>query len=1055
MMEFLAYEDGTLRDERYRNVDAAEETLVKPKKAYHCESKRAASSLQSIEDVAQHDGFLGFIPSPKTVYFENFSVGTTYTMTVLLTNCANRSISFRVLPISIKYRDLLYIEYVPPPKISTGLSWKVQVKFTPEENVDLETAIGFRTEDGIFFVPVKAFRKRSCVSVVPECLDFGVVTFGEKSTKVLTLRNDGALAAKVFISGSLRKWTEVFHKDLQNGIDTPVLSITPVAYQLLVNPFSTCRLELTFSPNEEIRMDEEIELRYDSEGTTHIKSVSVKGSGGSLPVYISSASEIDFRWCFYENTYCEKILITNATNVSVTVVPEISPSLLSSVFFSPENACVQANDTFELYILFKPSRGLNSHVFSVIKMTVSGQASPISVALKAQLTERGFTLEPNKLNYGTSGMKEEIILPLKIRNLSDLPQTLGFLKLPENVHIKPFQTLTLLPKELFELKVGVLPPTLGHYTQVIKMTNEYGDSRSVQLTGCGRKNGMRFLRPCLSLPACPLGAEMNCTTVLENTGSTPQSFRLSLPNDILRVSPSSGVLSPGKSISIVVLFRPPEPQPAPVVVEENISRPSGKSSSKKRKERDNPNAVTGVRDQDPASVDALYKDWESNSVGEEWSRHSTFFVKCTSNTDREKFLILLQVNCTVVKPKLVARYLSRVVPKMVVRKELPKRNSKKSPPLRNIIEETPLVETSVIGTQLDIEFGEVPLKQISEKTCVLQYNGESFINLHVRPIDTLSPFRIAKLPPVKLSQDEECTMSIRFIPTEYGNFRDIMTIASTAANDITLVLSGICRPADLLIARESNIAGDRPQSIEQFLFDTVLVGQESSHSLYVHNLASLPVNVTAKLLSPAGEEPKWPEAYSFIIESDQFTIPANCKVSTRLIFCPRVVGNLCVCLHLSAGAYHHTILLQGRASAKSVFFTFPEQITQLTEPSSLLCTGLQSDVFPVEGPSAAYPIQVLCAPEETKTIIVGGVKQGANFECTVTGWSDSYLENGWKLDPMKVTVPSGGQVVFSLTYNPKRELGDVSFCTFSLITKSSEALAETQCHVRCTGTMKL
>ncbi|ESL09676.1 hypothetical protein TRSC58_02600 [Trypanosoma rangeli SC58] len=1053
-MEFLAYEDGTLRDERYRNLDVAEEPLCKPKKIYHQESKLTVSGLHNVEEVAPQNGVLGFICSPKSVYFENFTVGATYTVVVSLTNCTNRPVSFRVLPISMKYRDVLRIDYVPPPKISTGLSWKVRVIFTPEENEDLETAIGFRTEDGFFFVPVKAYRKRSCISVDPECLDFGVVVFGEKSTRVLTLRNDGALAAKVFISGSLRKWTEVFHKDLQSDNYIPVLSITPVAYQLLVNPLSVCHLEVTFFPNEEITIDETIELRYDSDGRTHIKSISVKGSGGSLPVYISSASEIDFNWCFYENTYCEKIVITNATNVSVTVVPEISTTLASSVIFSPETACIQANGTFDLYILFTPSRGMTPQVFSVIKMAVSGQASPISVTLKAQLTERGFALETNKLNFGTSGMREEIILPLKIRNNSDLPQRLGFLKLPENVHIKPFQTLTLLPKEVFELKVGVLPPTLGHYTQVIKITNEYGDSRSVQLTGCGRKSSLRFLRPCLSLPTCPLGGEMSCTTLLENIGSAPQSFCLSLPSNALRVSPSSGVISPGKTIAIVVIFRPPEPHPVPVAIEENVSRSIVKGSLKKRKERESFNAVAEVVDQDLVSLDTLYMDWESNSIGEEWSRTSTFFVKCTGNTDREKFFILLQVNCTVVKPKLVARRLSRIVPKLVVQKESSKRVSKKSFLLKNIIEEPPFVGVSASGTCLDIEFGEVPLKQLSEKTCCLQYIGKSFINLQIRPVNTLSPFHIVKLPPVKLSQNEECAMGIRFIPTEYGNFRDTITITSPAANDITLYLSGVCRPANLLITRESNISGDRPQSIDQFLFDTVLAGQENCQSLYLHNLTSLPVKVTAKLCSPEGEELKWPEAHSFIIESDQFAIPANCKVNTRLIFCPRVVGALCASLHLNAGVYHHTVLLKGRASAKSVFFTFPEQTTQMAENSSVLCTGLQSDMFPDEGSYAAYPIQILCAPEERKTIIVGGVKQGAHFECTVTGWSESYLENGWKLDPMKVNVPSGGQATFVLSYNPKREIGDVSFCTFSFVTKSSEALAETNCHVRCTGTMK-
>ncbi|PBJ70310.1 hypothetical protein BCY84_18731 [Trypanosoma cruzi cruzi] len=1053
-MEFLAYEDGTLRSEFYRTSDAVEEPNFNPRKVYHQESKASRLVLNGAQEFTGQEGTLGFIHSPKSVLFDNFTVGETYTMVMVLTNCANRSKTFRVLPIPIKYRDVLRVEYAPPPRIPTGLSSKVRVIFTPEENIDFETAVGFRTEEGVFFVPVKAYRKRSCVSVDPECLDFGVVIFGEKSTRVLTLRNDGALAAKVFISGSFRKWMEVFDKDPQNDQESLVLSIKPVANQLLVNPFSTCRLEVTFSPHQEINIDDEIELRYDSDGKEHIQRVPVKGFGGSLPVYVSSASIIDFGWCFYENRYCEKILITNATNVSVNVVPEIPPTLASSMIFSPETACIQANSTFDLYFLFTPFRGMESNICSAIKMVVSGQTSPIAVTLKAQITERGFSLEPKKLEYGTSNMNEEIILPLKIRNNSDLPQTVGFLKLPVNVHVTPFQTIILLPKEVFEVKVGVRPPTLGQYTQMIKMTNEYGDSQSVQITGYGNKNVVRFLKPCFSFPACPFGGETTCTNVLENRGSVPCGFRLISPTDVLRVYPSSGVLYPGKTIPIVLIFRPPEPQQIIVTVEENVSRPGGKGALKKRKERENLNATTGVLDQEVVSLDTLYKDWESNGIDEEWSRHCTFLVKCLSNMETEKFLNLLQVNCTVVKPTLIARYLSRSLQKIVVQKVSSKRNSKKSPPLVNLTEETSVVEMSGGGTHLDIDFGEVPLKHLSEKTCLLQYNGERSISLQVRPVNTLSPFRIVKLPPAKLSQKEECTMGIRFHPTEYGNFRDTINIASVGANDIALSLSGICRPADLLITLSSDITGDRFNSIDHFSFDTVLVGQEIRQSLYIHNLGSLTVEVTAKLLSAEGKELKWPESHSFIIESDRFTITGNCKVSIMSIFCPRVAGTLSAFLQLSAGAFHHTILLKGRASEKLVFYTFPEQSAQMTE-TSFVCTGLQPEVFPPEGSSPAYPFQILCVAGETKTITVGCVKLGASFECIVCGWSESYHENGWKLEPIKVNVPSGSNVLFTLNYNPKREIGDVSFCTFSFITKSSQPLAETKCHVRCTGTMKV
>ncbi|KEG15106.1 hypothetical protein DQ04_00191300, partial [Trypanosoma grayi] len=965
-MEFLAFEDGTLRDERYRHTELIEEPFQKTRKVYLQQPNATHSSLADFQDTAPSNGVTTFSHNPKSLVFENFIVNETYTMVLTLINCTNRSTTFRALPISPKYRDVLRAEYSPPPKLSPGLSWKVKIIFTPVENVDVETAVAFRTEEGILFVPVKALHRRSVLSFSPENLDFGVVVFGEKVSRVLTLRNDGALPAKVFISGSLRRWMEVLHKDLQSGKEAPVVSVKPVTYQMVVNPFSSCTLEVTFSPHQDTTIDDDIELRYESEDITCVRKIPVKGFGGSLPVYVSSSPEIDFRWCFYENTYCDKITITNATNVSVTVVPEIPPMIASSLSFSPANVCVQANDTFDVYVFFTPRRGLETVISTLVKLIVSGQASPISVTLKASLTERGFTVEPSKLDYGVSGPDEEIIFPLKVKNLSSLPQTLGFLKLPENVRIVPFQTITLLPKEIVEFKVGVRPPTLGQYTQVVKVTNEYGDYRTLQLTGCGRKYSMQFSKPCVSLSSCPTNAETSCTTVLQNRGSTPQKFCLNSTTSLLRVSPSSGVLYPGEAVPVVVIFEPPSNQPIEPVVEEIVARPVARFSTKKGKEREG----QMVLEKNLGNIDDLYKEWESNSPEEEWSRHRTFFIKCTCGTESYMEMFFLQVNCTVIKPTLLARFLSRVDHKVLTKNESTKRNLKKNVPVQPVMEQAPLVEVSPSGTHLTIEFGEVPLKHYSEKAVFLQYNGEKAISLRIRPTDTLSPFRIVKLPPAILSQNEECAMGIRFLPTEYGLYKDHITIASTEANDIILSFSGVCRPADLLISRDRDVAEGRMHSIERLVFESVEVGHEAREQMFFHNLSSLPIEVHAKFVTEEGEKPEWPEAQSFVIECDQFTIPGNCKMSTNLLFCPQAVGIFRLSLHVSAGAYEHTILVEGRACDKFVFFTFPDQ-SQLTETRRVRYPSVHQDVFPTDGLSALCPVQFHCITGETKTITVG------------------------------------------------------------------------------------
>nr|CCC94383.1 conserved hypothetical protein [Trypanosoma congolense IL3000] len=1043
-MEFIAYDDGVLRDKRYRSVDVVEEPLQKNLKGIR-RQRKLDYGLSLVHQPEQPKGEGLFTVDPRIVEFRDVCVGEKCTKAITLTNCTNKSRTFRVLPISPMFSRVLRLQYDLPPKLPPGLSWSINVVFTPLKEDDMETVIAFRTEDGVFLVPVRFFRKRVALSISPERLDFGCVVFGEKVTKRITLKNDGGLNAGVFVSGSLREWMEVFHNNSYQG-DVPVVRINPATNYVTVPPYSISFLDVTFSPHEGVVLNDDIELRYEVDGLPTVKKVVVKGSGDSLPVYVSSGSEINFDWCFFDVTYCEIITLTNTTNTLTTVVPEVPTILASSLTVSPKTVCIQANSSAKVSVFLTPQRGLDATFQCSIMMSVRGYKAPISVSLRAMLTERGFRLNTNALHYGTKTLCEEVIQTLEVENLSDLPQTIGFLTLPENVNIIPYAVTTLLPKEVIQLKIGVRPPTLGQFTHVINIINEYDDTQSIQLTGFGYESTVQFSRPCIDLPACPLGGESRYSTTLQNKGSVDYEYVIVSPHKALTVSPSFGTLRQGEDRPIVVFFNAVTHTCAPIV-EEPVTRPTGRRGTKKTKDKECTVPIEGSMENEESCFNELYKSWECNSPGEIWSRRSTFLLKCILGHAAKEHVVMLQVNCVVVKPTLVARVISRIsqnpCPKKTA-KHNPKKNERRIP-----TEHSLTLETSSSAVRQCVDFGTVPLKCRTERVLVLIYNGGGTVFLQMRPTATYSPFTIPKPPKIAISGGEEYALPLYFTPVECGSFRESVIITSQDSNDVVITLLGSCEPADLFVSVDREL-GEHPKTVTLLELDPVQVGQEFRQQLFFHNMSTLPIEVTTKLVAVEGGVLDWPEEHSFAFESDQFIIPGKLKLPKFLIFTPQVAGTFSVCLQISDGLVNHNIIVNGRGCDLPVYFTFPQE--RLSLEDNVSCIGIQPNAFAApQGTSVLDPVRLYFVAEQVKHIYVGSVRTGGQFECCVNDWSETFSESGWKLDCMKVTGVAGSKAAFTLSYTPKRENTDVSFCAFSLLIRSPLLLEDNVCYIQCTG----
>ena len=121
-----------------------------------------------------------FISKPDVIFFKDFTVGVSHTMTVLLTNVSFSFNSFKLLPLEDSIRDFFYIKYTPSGRMSAGLSTSITITFTPQLNQDIDTYLPILSETGKINIALKCTCKKALVSVEEGHLGFGDVIFGEQ-----------------------------------------------------------------------------------------------------------------------------------------------------------------------------------------------------------------------------------------------------------------------------------------------------------------------------------------------------------------------------------------------------------------------------------------------------------------------------------------------------------------------------------------------------------------------------------------------------------------------------------------------------------------------------------------------------------------------------------------------------------------------------------------------------------------------------------------------------------------------------------------------------------
>lgn len=1048
-MEFIAFENGTIRDPRYRDEVVAPANRIAKKIRLSAEPTVARNRLHALSTKQRQlpEGKRPFACNPKEVVFRDFDLGSTYSIDVKLTNVSNGFNCFRITPISPEFSDMISIDYVLPSRIAAGLSWTVKIKFTPVKNEDKTTRFQVTTESGFFYIPIRTLKKRAVVTVDCSEVDFGTLTLGDSKKKAITLYNNGASVGSVYISGSFKKIAEKMHVDPVTKQEFPYLVMNPLMFRIDIPAFSKFQFELIFAPFEEVDFQCTIIFSDRNESNDSDFICTVRGKATSLPVHVSSL-ELNFSWCFYECTYCGEVSILNSSNITAIVEPDIPKELQHIIRFEPKMVCIQPCTELNILAYFTPRAFLEKDFSAFIDFHVKGQTLPATVKIIASLTSREPSVSTMRVDLGAAFVNSEAVETVAVTNESELPQMVGFPRLPENISVYP-QTLTILPKENFKFKICVVPPHVGKFSQQLVLVNEYGDKKSIEVTGSGIQPALKFSESTIFLEPCCLDSSVSASTVVRNTTSEYRQFSFQVPGDYIRVSPSSGALRPDQSLPIVIFFIAP-PEFISVAVE--APPPTTQKQIKGKKSSKGESKLHGhLRQEHPVETEApkvsSYVDWEDS--GFEWSKHKTVLLQCISKAaaDNSEETCFIKLHCTAIKASVVGRTLL-ALKSNVAEAPLEKKGAKVVKKNEPAVAVTPIdmIEVSPSKCTLFLDFGEVTLNRNSRKTCFLKASELEVTYFQLRPVDLVSPFTIVRYPDHALQPGEEDIVIVEFQPSEYGAYSDVITFSSSTGNDVDVFLSGACCCTNLIVTTDSNMDVNNPHEPITFAsLAPTLRNQTTQLPMYFYNLGAFALDVSLEINTKSD----WRTKRTFVLHPAKFIVPPKGKVLSHCLFTPEQEEFYRQEVFVKAGGFEHKLEVEGRGCEKSVYISAPPS---QSNASAFETKALAREPLPFCGKSWDYPYHLYFSKGEVKQFTFGTIKGGPVAECIVDQWSDVNTAAGWTVDSMKVPIPSGGTGSIGIKLKSSKDSITVPYCRFCINVRCpSDVDNETTLYICCTG----
>lgn len=574
-----------------------------------------------------------FLAKPSVIAFNDFEVGKRYRQIVEVTNVSLTFNQFKLLPLDDKVKEFFEIEFVPPGRMSAGVTRYITIWFIPKMNENIETTFPILAKTGRIDFPLRCKTKETVLTMTPQdpsgnpIIDFGQVLLGEQSSRTLQVKNSGALSAAFNLDPaeecdflSMVEYTPHEASFRAHGMTTVRFVFKPDA----VGDYSSMlRLSITNNATGDALFEKEM-------------LVFVRGSCLSVPIHVEK-EEYDMQTCVYGHIFRENIIIHNRQSVAMRVTVEKPKLIDGELQLTPTLAYVQGYKEQIIQVKFSPKRDFldknkkfrdstrhgEEGAFRIpVVLKGADQELPVCTDLVGTLTSNEVNFYPSKLGFGACFVGCAAVCRMGIVNESLLPQQYAFLRLPHFLSVSdvPVDVLreeedddrgdiavldghntkgselpfgTLLPKERREVYVTYTPDSVMQMDHAISMKVITGGlcvrEFSIPCVGQGCSPILKFSSPQIDLASIPCDTSCKESVVITNASKVAYTMNILVPPvhlGALYVSPVCCVLQPNDSKRVQVEFRPtlsytsalrlPPPEPVEVADEgDAVSPPPG------------------------------------------------------------------------------------------------------------------------------------------------------------------------------------------------------------------------------------------------------------------------------------------------------------------------------------------------------------------------------------------------------------------------------------------------------------------------------------------------
>ena len=533
-----------------------------------------------------------FISKPERIVFKDFEVGKKMKRRFTLTNTSFSFNHFKLLSLPDEIKDFFELTYTKPGRMSAGMTCSIVVEFEPKLNQDIFSSIPLLAQTGPFEIPLICTTKKIVPSINVKVLPMGTVVLGEQITGKIRITNDGALPTRYKIQQPIGiPIADEFEFDaetdeLVNQAPLPGIAQDDVlTYKVEgdVAPYSSVDVVLEFCPRQPGTLSRVLEFEFD--GSDVIERCDVEATALRIPIYVEKRM-IDLKCCVASKLYRAAINVRNRGTIALKMNFNMAEEFIGTeeLSFSPPMCYIQGRDSstgdpgsFDVQMKFRPSEKTlarmteayvrpeennNDDTIVVVPMTidVSGQVLDVIFRMRAKLTTSDVVFDPPSVDFGPCFTDRTVSYPIKIQNMSALPQKFGFVKLPREISV-PYQDGfgTLLPYETIERELLFSPVSATDHNFNLTFSTYMNRTFSIQCRGRGVRPPLEFTITKIQLQCTPNEEIVEKSLFVKNVSKFEQMYEFGTPAlelSGLTISPKCAVLSPGTTQRVEVVYDP-------------------------------------------------------------------------------------------------------------------------------------------------------------------------------------------------------------------------------------------------------------------------------------------------------------------------------------------------------------------------------------------------------------------------------------------------------------------------------------------------------------------